>query len=85
MHLVVGGVMLLLGVVATAVAAEAVYRGRVWHFRRGLLDRASGWVRRSREPFAFWLRVVTLAVSGGAGVGGGLYVLIYRPPLQGRR
>jgi len=83
MHAVVGGVLLLLGVVALAVMAEALRSGRVWHFRRGLLDRASGWVRRSRDPLSYWLNIVTLAASGCAGVVAGVYVLVYRPPLAG--
>jgi hypothetical protein len=49
------GLLGVMGVLAVAVSAEAVYRGRIWYRAKYLLALEARWVPRSQEPIWFWL------------------------------
>lgn len=76
MHLLVGGVICLFGVVSLAVAGEALYRGRIYdHYHR----RHPRWFRRSREPLQYWVRTAWFGGVGSFVTGLGVWMVLFRP------
>ena len=71
------GVMFVLGAVSLAVAAEALWRGRIWQRSKHRPERDSRWVRRSAEPVNFWVHVSLFAGLGLGMIGCGVYAALY--------
>jgi hypothetical protein len=75
---VVGAVVLgVMGIVALAVAGEAIRAGRIWYRPKGRRgEREARWLRRSPEPLAYWVLTGMFGGLGLAFLGCGVWVLL---------